>query len=252
MERLSSRIAILDDDAQLRHLLRRYLSEKGYEVDAAGTVPEFERLLERRGYALIILDLMLPGESGLSFCRRLRARGEQVPIIMLTAKGDETDRVIGLEIGADDYLAKPFSPRELVARIQAVLRRGPKAPIPGAPRTDGAIVSFGPFRLDTRSRKLEKGGERIALTTGEYAVLEALVLHPRQPLSRERLTELARGRAHLPNDRSMDIQISRLRRILEDDPARPERLQTVWGYGYVFVPDDPSAGGTEERDENPS
>jgi two-component system phosphate regulon response regulator OmpR len=238
MDTPTVRIAVLDDDPQLRNLLRRYLSEKGYTVDAVGSAPEFERLLSRHAYALVILDLMLPGESGLSLCRRLRARGETIPIVMLTAKGDETDRVIGLEIGADDYLAKPFSPRELVARIQAVLRRRPPHDVPGTPRAQGGVHAFGPFRLDTRNRRLEKHGERLPLTTGEYAVLEALVLHPRQPLSRERLTELARGRTHLPNDRSMDIQISRLRRLIEDEPARPQRIQTVWGFGYVFVPDD--------------
>ncbi len=239
------RLAVLDDDPQLRNLLRRYLSEKGFTVDAVGTAPELERLLHRHRYALVILDLMLPGEGGLSLCRRLRARGEKIPIIMLTAKGDEMDRVIGLEIGADDYLAKPFSPRELVARIQAVLRRRPTPSVPGTPRPDGGIAAFGPFRLDTRNRRLEKHGQRLALTTGEYAVLETLVLHPRRPLSRERLTELARGRTHLPNDRSMDIQISRLRRLLEDDPAHPQRIQTVWGYGYVFVPDDAPEGGAD-------
>lgn len=238
MDTSPPRLAVLDDDAQLRNLLRRYLSEKGYRVDAAGNAAELERLLLRRGYALLILDLMLPGEDGLSLCRRLRARGETVPVIMLTAKGDEADRVAGLEIGADDYLPKPFSPRELVARIQAVLRRRPAFSVPGTPREDGGPVRFGPFVLDTRHRRLEKNGQRVPLTTGEYAVLEALATRPHQPLSRERLTELARGREHVPSDRSMDIQISRLRRLVEDEPSRPQRIQTVWGHGYVFVPDD--------------
>ena len=240
MDESSSRIAVLDDDPQLRNLLRRYLSEKGYTVDTAATAPELDRLLHRHVYALVILDLRLPGEDGLSVCRRLRARGEDIPIIMLTARGDEASRVSGLELGADDYLAKPFSPRELIARIQSVLRRRPSPPIPGAPRPTGGVLTFGPFRLDTRNRRLEKNGERIPLTSGEYAVLEALVRHPRQPLSRERLTQSSRGRVYLPNDRSMDIQISRLRRLLEDDPSHPERIQTVWGYGYVFVPDEPA------------
>lgn len=243
MDSTNLRLAVLDDDPQLRNLLRRYLSEKGYRVDAVGTAAELERLLLRHAYALVILDIMLPGEDGLSLCRRLRSAGENVPIIMLTAKGDEVDRVLGLELGADDYLSKPFSPRELLARIQAVLRRRPPRSIPGIPRGNGGIIRFGPFRLDTRNRRLEKNGVRVPLTTGEYAVLEALVLHPHQPLSRERLTELSRGREHLPNDRSMDIQISRLRRLIEEIPSEPTRIQTVWGYGYVFVPDEPSTNG---------
>jgi two-component system, OmpR family, phosphate regulon response regulator OmpR len=184
-----------------------------------------------------VLDLMLPGEDGLAICRRLRGANDAVPIIMLTAKGDEIDRIVGLEMGADDYLPKPFNPRELVARIQAVLRRKAPTPVPGAPAETAASVAFGPFVLDLSARALSKDGTPIALTTGEFALLKVLVSHPREPLTRDKLLELARGREHEPFDRSIDIQISRLRRIIEADSAHPRYIQTVWGFGYVFVPD---------------
>lgn len=183
---------------------------------------------------------MLPGEDGLSICRRLRSRGETVPIIMLTAKGDEVDRVVGLELGADDYLPKPFSPRELVARMNAVLRRHAPTP-PGAPAANPTVERFGPWEFDRGARQLSRDGEVATLSTGEFAVLEALVTHPRKTLSREKLMDLARGREHGVYDRSMDVQISRIRRIIEPDPANPKYIQTVWGSGYVFVPDGKSA-----------
>ena len=164
---------------------------------------------------------------------------------MLTAKGDEIDRIVGLEMGADDYLPKPFNPRELVARIHAVLRRRPPPPHPGAPRGGEPAVGFGPFTLDVAARTLRRNGDTIALTTGEFALLRALATHPRQPLSREKLMELARGRELEAFERSIDVQISRLRRLIEDDSARPRYIQTVWGFGYVFVPDDDGVEGKE-------
>jgi two-component system phosphate regulon response regulator OmpR len=160
-----------------------------------------------------------------------------MPIIMLTAKGDDVDRIVGLEVGADDYLAKPFNPRELVARIQAVLRRRPPAAVPGAPSADAQVAEFGEFRLNLATRSLTKSGEDIALTTGEFALLKVLVQHPRTPLSRDKLMELARGREFGAFDRSIDVQISRLRRLVEPDPSKPAYIQTVWGFGYVFIPD---------------
>jgi len=183
---------------------------------------------------------MLPGEDGMTACARLRAEGNTTPIIMLTAKGDETSRIQGLEIGADDYLPKPFNPRELVARMKAVLRR--QLPqVPGAPSTDDDQVTFGEFVLNLATRELKRGTEVNMLTTGEFAVLKALVRHPREPLTRDKLMQLARGREWDALERSIDVQISRLRRMLEPDPSKPRYIQTVWGVGYVFVPDGQSA-----------
>jgi two-component system phosphate regulon response regulator OmpR len=156
---------------------------------------------------------------------------------MLTAKGEDVDRIVGLEVGADDYLGKPFNPRELLARVHAVLRRRPPLEAPGAPSTENETVTFGPFAFDLGSRTLKKDGEELSLTTGEFAMLKALVRHPRQPLSREKLAQLARGREFEPFDRSLDVQISRLRKLVESDAAAPRYIQTVWGVGYVFVPD---------------
>jgi two-component system phosphate regulon response regulator OmpR len=156
---------------------------------------------------------------------------------MLTAKVEDVDRIVGLEVGADDYLPKPFNPRELLARIHAVLRRRPTLEAPGAPALEPQTVTFGPFEFDLALRRLSKDGEQMALTTGEYSMLKALVRHPRQPLSRDKLAQLARGREFEPFDRSLDVQISRLRKMIEPDPTQPRYIQTVWGVGYVFVPD---------------
>jgi two-component system phosphate regulon response regulator OmpR len=180
---------------------------------------------------------MMPGEDGLSVCRRLRASKDKTPIIMLTAKGEDVDRIVGLEVGADDYLAKPFNPRELLARIHAVLRRRPVTEVPGAPSSEQDVVRFGSFSFDLGLRSLQKNGQDLPLTTGEFAMLKTLVRHPRQPLSRERLAQLARGREFEPFDRSLDVQISRLRKLIESDVSAPRYIQTVWGVGYVFVPD---------------
>ncbi|MFZ5698691.1 MAG: two-component system response regulator OmpR [Pseudomonadota bacterium] len=230
------KILVVDDDARLRNLLQRFLEEQGYAVKAVGDGEQMERALAREIYHLIVLDLMLPGEDGLSICQRLREKGSTVPIIMLTAKGDEGDRISGLESGADDYLPKPFNPRELSARIKAVLRRQVRE-IPGAPSQKQEIVTFGPFRLDLSTRSLFRGDISVPLTTGEFAVLKALVTHPREPLTRDKLMNLARGREWSAMERSIDVQVSRLRRIVEDDPSSARYIQTVWGVGYVFVPD---------------
>jgi two-component system phosphate regulon response regulator OmpR len=181
---------------------------------------------------------MLPGEDGLTICRRLRSQQSAPAIIMLTAKGDDVDRIVGLEMGADDYLPKPFNPRELLARINAVLRRRAPAGPPGAPSAGGDVHRFGPFEFNLATRALTRDGKAVSLTTGEFSVLKVLVQHPRQPLSRDKLMELARGREYEVFDRSIDVQISRLRKIVEEDPAHPKHIQTVWGFGYVFVPDD--------------
>lgn len=236
MSERRKQVLVVDDDARLRELLHRYLGEQGFDVRVAADAVMLGKMLARDHVDIVILDLMLPGEDGLAVCRRLRGTGQTVPIIMLTAKGDEVDRILGLEMGADDYLPKPFNPRELVARIHAVLRRQPLPLHPGAPRTDEPAVTFGPFTLDLTTRALRRDGSDIALTTGEFALLRALAMHPRQPLSREKLMELARGRELEAFERSIDVQISRLRRLIEDDSARPRYIQTVWGFGYVFIP----------------
>jgi len=232
-----AKLLVIDDDLRLRELLKRYLSEQDYVVDAVSDGAAMDRNLARQRYDLLILDLMLPNEDGLAICRRLRAKGELLPIIMLTAKGDEVDRIVGLEMGADDYLPKPFNPRELAARIQAVLRRQAPMPLPGAPDSNAAAVSFGEFTLDLSTRTLSRKNNLIPLTSGEYALLKVLTTHPREPLSREKLTELARGREYGPFDRGIDIQVSRLRRLIEADTANPAFIQTVWGFGYVFIPE---------------
>ena len=236
-----AKILVVDDDLRLRELLKRYLSEQGYSVNVAADGESMNRVRARERYDLLVLDLMMPGEDGLAICRRLRGNSDTTPIIMLTAKGDEIDRIVGLEMGADDYLPKPFNPRELLARIQAVLRRQAPLPIPGAPTATANVVEFGGYSLDLAARRLSKGGTDVTLTTGEFALLKILVSHPREPLSREKLMELARGREHEPFDRSIDIQVSRLRKLIEPDNAHPRYIQTVWGFGYVFVPDGEAA-----------
>jgi two-component system phosphate regulon response regulator OmpR len=231
------RILVVDDDARIRDLLRRYLEQEGFEVMLAEDGKALNRIMQRDPVDLIVLDLMMPGEDGLSICRRLRASSDRTPIIMLTAKGEDVDRIVGLEVGADDYLGKPFNPRELLARINAVLRRRPAQEEPGAPSAEEETVTFGPFTFDLALRTLTKDGTELALTTGEFSMLKALVRHPRQPLSREKLALLARGREFEPFDRSLDVQVSRLRKMVEADATSPRYIQTVWGVGYVFVPD---------------
>ena len=233
----SDKILIVDDDARLRDLLRRYLTQEGFDVLQAEDGKALTRILLRDSVDLIVLDLMMPGEDGLSICRRLRAANDRTPIIMLTAKGEDVDRIVGLEVGADDYLGKPFNPRELLARVHAVLRRRPVQEAPGAPSSDNEVVTFGAFSFDLGARTLRKNDQDIALTTGEFAMLKVLVRHPRQPLSREKLAQLARGREFEPFDRSLDVQVSRLRKLVEADATAPRYIQTVWGLGYVFVPD---------------
>jgi two-component system phosphate regulon response regulator OmpR len=231
-----TRILVVDDDVRLRNLLQRFLEEQGFTVKAVADAVQMDRLLGRELFALMVLDLMLPGEDGMAICRRLREGGNNLPIIMLTAKGADSDRISGLEAGADDYLAKPFNPQELLARIKAVLRRQQRE-LPGAPSQIAEQVSFGEWSLDLATRQLKRKTESVSLTTGEFAVLKALVQHPREPLTRDKLMNLARGREWGAMERSIDVQVSRLRRLVEENPAKPRYIQTVWGIGYVFVPD---------------
>lgn len=235
LQTMEKRILVVDDDRRLRDLLTRYLGEQGFAVQAAADGVAMDALLAQHRFDAVVLDLMLPGEDGLAICRRLRAAGEHVPILMLTARGDDVDRIIGLEMGADDYLPKPFNPRELLARINAILRRqAPRAPDSRASREDDIV--FGDYRLEPAARRLTRHGVPVPLTSGEYSLLYALATHPHQPLSRQVLLDLARGREMEAYDRSIDVQISRLRKIIEADPANPRFIRTVWGHGYVFVP----------------
>lgn len=231
----NKKILMVDDDVRIRELLQRYLSEQGFSIKTAGDSKEMDTALALDSYDLLVLDLMLPGEDGLAICRRLRANNVKTPIIMLTARGDEVDRIIGLEMGADDYLPKPFNPRELLARINAVMRRHEYSPQAGSAKIEA--FSFGEFVFDPSTRSLSRDGMQITITSGEFALLKVFTEHPRQPLSRDRLMQLARGRELDVFDRSIDVQVSRLRRIIEPDPAHPRYLQTMWGFGYVFIPD---------------
>ena len=232
-----NKVLVVDDDQRLRDLLRRYLGDNGFNVFVAESAQAMNRIWLRERFDVLVLDLMMPGEDGLSILRRLRGGNDRTPIVMLTAKGEDVDRIIGLEMGADDYLPKPFNPRELLARINAVLRRRAAEEAPGAPTAEGEPVVFGEFVLDLVTRTLSRAGEPISLTTGEFAVLKAFARHPRVPLSREKLMEMARGREYEAFDRSLDVQISRLRKLIEPDPAKPRYIQTVWGLGYVFIPE---------------
>jgi two-component system phosphate regulon response regulator OmpR len=212
------------------------LEEQGYSVKAVPDALQMDRILARELFSLMVLDFMLPGEDGLAICRRLRGANNPMPIIMLTARGADADRISGLDAGADDYLPKPFNPQELLARIKAVLRRQVRE-LPGAPSQTAEIVKFGPWELDLSTREFRKENEAVPLTTGEFAVLKALVQHPREPLTRDKLMNLARGREWGAMERSIDVQVSRLRRLIEENPAKARYIQTVWGVGYVFVPD---------------
>lgn len=234
------KILMVDDDVRMRELLQRYLTEQGFSIKTVADSIEMDAALAEENPDLLVLDLMLPGEDGLAICRRLRAAGNGMPIIMLTARGDEVDRIIGLEMGADDYLPKPFNPRELLARINAIMRRQISTP-PSAPGLGAGSMAFGDFVFDPSTRSLSKNGVNITITSGEYALLKVFIDHPRQPLSRDRLMQLARGRELDVFDRSIDVQVSRLRRLIEVDPAHPRYLQTMWGFGYVFVPDGESS-----------
>jgi two-component system, OmpR family, phosphate regulon response regulator OmpR len=231
----AARILVVDDDRRLRDLLRQFLADEGFAVRAVADGAAMATALADEAADLIVLDLMLPGDDGLTLCRRLRAAGDAVSIIMLTAKGDDADRITGLESGADDYLPKPFNPRELVARIHAVLRRGGVALPPPPPSDEPPPIRFGPFVLDIAMRRLERDGVPVAMTSGEFSLLRALAANAGVPLTRERLMELARGREYDSTDRTIDVQVSRVRKLIEDDPSKPRWLQTVWGLGYVFV-----------------
>lgn len=224
------RVLIVDDDPALREMLATYLSGQGFQVRTVGDGPGLDAELARETPDVLLLDLMLPGEDGLSLTRRLRSH-LQIPIVMLSARGEDVDRIVGLELGADDYLAKPFNPRELVARLRAVLRR-PAAPISAA----NEVLAFGTFRLDLARHALTRGTEPVPLTTAEFTLLAIFARHPGRVLSRDRLVALAEADERMPFDRSIDVRVARLRKKIETDPENPCYIRTVWGAGYLFVP----------------
>ena len=226
-------IALVDDDPKIRDLTSKYLEDQGLSIITAESGAALDEILSKNEIAIIILDLMMPDESGLSICQRYRVNNINIPIIMLTAKGDEVDRIVGLEMGADDYLPKPFNPRELLARINAILRRQTSLSSP----SKNKLVKFGHYEFDIENRSLKKDEKNITITAGEFDLLKVFVDHAKQPLSRDQLMQLARGKELDVFDRSIDVQISRLRRIIEDNPNKPIYLQTKWGYGYIFNPD---------------
>ena len=231
------KILVVDDDKGLRDLLRQYLEKQGFEVDSAEDGIEMDSYLKKSSPDLIILDLMLPGEDGLSIAKRLQVNN-QIPLIMLSACGEEVDRIIGLEVGADDYLAKPFNPRELLARIRSVLRR--HNPLKNsASESEPTFFSFGSYQLDILSQTLKRDNENISITSGEFSLLKIFLENPNKVLTRDTLLEKLKGYDCAPFDRSIDVRIMRLRQKIEADTANPQFIQTVWGEGYRFVLTDP-------------
>ncbi len=228
-------ILIVDDDAEIRTLLARYLEKNGMRATAVADGERMWRALEAGRFDLVVLDLMLPGDDGLTLCRDLRARSIDLPVLMLTARGEETDRIVGLEMGADDYIAKPFSARELLARIKAILRRARSLP-PNLKRDDAPRVRFAGWALDTVRRELvSAGGAAVALSGAEYRLLRVFLDHPNRVLNRDQLVDLTQGREADALDRSIDVQVSRLRHRLGDDPREPRIIKTVRGEGYVLA-----------------
>jgi two-component system phosphate regulon response regulator OmpR len=230
-------ILIVDDDLSLRELLERYLTEQGFRTAAVNGGEAMKIWLQDHKPDLVVMDLMLPGEDGLSLTRHLRATTE-VPVLILSAKGEDIDRIVGLEIGADDYLSKPFNPRELVARIRAVLRRGSKQQ---EDPEDDNIYRFGPYVLNLNNYSLRRDKEDVSLTNGEISLLALFVQHPNRVLSRDQLIELLKGYDRSPFDRSIDVRITRLRHKIEPEPKHPRYIRTIWGKGYLFSPEEDSA-----------
>ena len=222
-------LLVVDDDAEIRELIQAYLDKQGYQVICVEDGSAMDEALAESSVDLILLDLMLPGEDGLSIAKRLK-QTRNTPIIMVSAQGEEVDRIVGLEIGADDYIAKPFNPRELLARIRAVMRRN------AAPELDRQVVEFGTFRLDLNAHRLTEGNRTVGLTSGEFDLLSVLVQHPNRVLDRDRIVELLSSGQRSPFDRSVDVRVTRLRSKIEPDPSAPDYIRTVWGKGYMFCP----------------
>jgi two-component system, OmpR family, phosphate regulon response regulator OmpR len=229
-----ARLLVVDDDAELRELAQAYLSQQGFDVVAVPDGRHMDVALRSEAFDLVLLDLMMPGEDGLSIAKRLK-NSYRIPIIMVSAQGEDVDRIVGLEVGADDYIAKPFNPRELLARIRAVLRRAHAAPAGHAPASN--LFHFGDFELDLSAHRLTRRGQPIGLTSGEFELLAVLVRHPNRVLDRDRILDLLTGAERSPFDRSIDVRVTRLRSKIESDPAAPVFIKTIWGKGYMFCPD---------------
>ena len=242
MEVDAARLLIVDDDPEIRELIEAYLVQQGFEVSCAESGKQMFELLEQDKYDLIVLDLMLPGEHGLTLAGRVK-REMNTPIIIVSAQGEDVDRIVGLEVGADDYLPKPFNPRELLARIRAVLRRATST---SAPVTPVAVAAhrfrFGAYVLDMMTHRLSRGSEEVPLTTGEFDLLAVFVRHPNRLLDRDRILDLLTGAERLPFDRSIDVRVTRLRSKIETEPTSPQFIRTIWGKGYMFCPDGSDVG----------
>jgi two-component system, OmpR family, response regulator len=237
MEPSSPHLLVVDDHREIRELLARYLAKHGFRVDTAENAAAARRRLQAGAFDLVVLDVMMPGEDGLSLCRHLRETAPALPVILLTAMGEETDRIVGLEMGADDYVAKPFNPRELLARVKAVLRRASSLP-QRRDRPASRRLRFDRWVLDAGRRELEgPDGVAVPLSAGEFLLLTAFLERPRMVLTRDQLLDLTRGREAGPFDRAIDNQVSRLRRKIEADPKRPALVRTHWGGGYSFEAD---------------
>lgn len=227
-------ILIVDDNREIRELLAKYLTKNALRVSQAANAGDARRALKEKAIDLVVLDIMMPGEDGLSLCRHIRETTE-MPVIFLSAMAEDTDRIVGLEIGADDYLTKPFNPRELLARIKAVTRRSGNQPHAESALTGAAVIRFDRWVFDPERREVrDEDDKALPLSTGEFRLLTVLLRHPGVVMSRDRLLDLTRGRDAAPFDRSMDNQVSRLRKKLERDPKAPEIIKTVWGGGYVL------------------
>jgi len=226
----ATKLLLVDDDPELRELIGDYLTKQGFDVKTAGNGQEMDDVLQRHRIDLVLLDLMLPGEDGLSIAKRIK-KTEGFPIIMISAQGQDVDRIVGLEIGADDYLGKPFNPRELLARIRAVMRRTQMPP------AGSETVEFGEFILDRKARRLTQAGDYVQLTSGEFDLLGILVDYPDTVMDRDKILDLLTGAERSPFDRSIDVRITRLRSKIETDPSSPAYIRTIWGRGYMFCPD---------------
>jgi len=234
LESETATLLVVDDDPEIRELTQAYLSQQGFTVGCVDSGEAMDEYLSDHAVDLVILDLMLPGEHGLSIARRLKNAGD-IPVIIVSAQGDEVDRIVGLEVGADDYIAKPFNPRELLARVRAVLRRV---------RQDRENVAaseneirFGPFVLDLAAHSLLRDGLPVPLTSGEFDLLNILAENPNKVLNRDRILDLLTGAERSPFDRSIDVRVTRLRSKIETDPSRPTYIKTIWGKGYLFSPE---------------
>jgi two-component system phosphate regulon response regulator OmpR len=227
-------LLVVDDDPEIRELTEAYLEQQGFKVTCVESGVEMFEALAEETFDLIVLDLMLPGEHGLSLAGRVK-RELNTPIIIVSAAGEDVDRIVGLEVGADDYLSKPFNPRELLARIRAVLRRAVATPAPAA--ASSQRFRFGVYTLDAVTHRLSKGNDEVALTTGEFDLLAVFVRHPNRLLDRDRILDLLTGAERLPFDRSIDVRVTRLRSKIETDPSNPRFIKTIWGKGYMFCPE---------------